>query len=77
MFLSISEALTKMGSVPSIIISLAMMMFLGFLMTRLTKLVKLPNVTAYILAGILIGPFCLDLIPHSEELDIISKTDFL
>lgn len=47
------------------IISVALMLIVGFLMTRLTSLVKLPNVTAYIVSGILIGPFCLDLIPKS------------
>ena len=31
----------------------------------LTKLVKLPNVTGYILAGVLIGPYALNLIPKS------------
>ncbi len=39
------------------------MLFFGFAMTRLTKLLKLPNVTAYIIVGILLGPYCLDLIP--------------
>lgn len=34
-------------------------------MTRLTKLLKLPNVTAYIAAGILIGPFCLKAVPQN------------
>ena len=34
-------------------------------MTRLTKLLKLPNVTAYIVAGILIGPFCLKAVPQN------------
>ena len=49
------------------------MLFCGFAMTRLTKLLKLPNVTAYITVGILIGPFCLDLIPQN----VIDGTDFL
>lgn len=51
------------NSVAAIIISVAVMLFLGFAMTRLTKRLRLPNVTAYILVGILIGPYCLDLIP--------------
>lgn len=59
--------------VASIIISVALMLITGFGMTRLTKLVKLPNVTAYILTGILLGPFCLDLVPQS----VISGMDFL
>ena len=57
----------------SIIISIALMLFFGFAMTRLTKLAKLPNVTAYIIAGILIGPYCLNLVPKQ----IIEGMDFL
>ena len=49
------------------------MLLFGFAMTRITKLLKLPNVTAYILAGILIGPYCLGLIPQH----IIDGMDFL
>ena len=48
-----------------IVISVAIMLLFGFLATRITKMVKLPNVTAYILTGILIGPYCLNLIPES------------
>ena len=55
------------------IISVAVMLFLGFLMTRLTKLLHLPDVTAYILTGILIGPFCLNIIPPS----VTEGMDFL
>lgn len=51
------------NTVATVIISIAVMLFLGFAMTRLTKLLKLPNVTAYILTGIFIGPYCLNLIP--------------
>ncbi len=40
----------------AVIIALALMLLTGFLMTRLTKRVRLPNVTAYILAGIALGP---------------------
>ena len=56
-----------------VIIGVSIMLFFGFLMTRVTKLLKLPNVTAYIVAGILIGPFCLDLVPSS----VIAGTDFI
>ena len=45
------------------ILSISIMLFMGYLMTRITKRLKLPNVTAYIVAGILIGPYCLNLIP--------------
>ena len=39
-----------------IILELAVMLLSAFLLSRLTKRLKLPNVTAYIVAGILIGP---------------------
>ena len=31
----------------------------GLMLSRLTKLVNLPAVTAYLIAGLLIGPYCL------------------
>ena len=49
--------------VAEILISLSLMLMLGFAMTRLTKLLRLPNVTAYIVTGILMGPYVLNLIP--------------
>lgn len=61
------------NSASVVIISVAIMLLCGFLMTRITKKLKLPNVTAYIIAGILIGPFCFDLIPSG----IIEGTEFL
>ena len=42
-------------------------------MTRITKKLRLPNVTAYILTGILIGPFGLDAIPET----FIANSSFL
>lgn len=57
----------------SIIISIALMLFFGFAMTRITKRFRLPNVTAYIITGILIGPYGFNLIPAS----FIKGTDFL
>lgn len=65
--------ITSEPTAASTIISIALMLLIGFLMTRITKRVKLPNVTAYILAGILLGPFCLNLIPSF----IITGTEFL
>ena len=59
--------------VARVIISISAMLFAGFAMTRITKRLRLPNVTGYILAGILMGPCCLNVIPQS----IIDGTDFL
>ena len=50
------KALQESSPVATIIISVAMMLFFGFLMTRVTKKLRLPNVTAYIITGVLIGP---------------------
>ncbi|MDD7375674.1 MAG: cation:proton antiporter, partial [Bacilli bacterium] len=47
-----------------IIISIAVIFSVAFLLTRLTKLVKLPNVTAYIISGVIIGPYVLNMIPE-------------
>ena len=43
----------------SILLSLSIAIFAGLMLSRLAKLVQLPAVTAYLVAGILIGPFCL------------------
>lgn len=51
------------------------MLFSGFLMTRLTKLAHLPNVTGYILAGVLIGPCVLNLIPETVQNGMDFVTD--
>lgn len=60
---SIYDMLHITSSVSVIVISVALMLISGFAMTRITKKLRLPNVTAYIVAGILIGPYCLNLIP--------------
>ena len=69
----LSHIYSKIDPGAVIIIAVSFMLFVGFLMTRITKRLRLPNVTAYILTGILIGPYCLDLIPAH----VISGTDFL
>lgn len=42
-----------------ILLALSIAMFAGLIMSRLTKMWNLPAVTAYLVAGILIGPYCL------------------
>ncbi len=42
-----------------ILMSLSIALFAGLMLSRLAKLVKLPAVTAYLVAGILIGPYFL------------------
>lgn len=62
------EFYNNLTDTTKILISLSIMLLAGFLMTRITKLLKLPNVSGYIIGGILIGPYCLKLVSE----DIIS-----
>ncbi|MEG0912449.1 MAG: cation:proton antiporter [Oscillospiraceae bacterium] len=48
----------------AVLLSLAVILFSGFLVTRLTKLCHLPNVSGFILAGVLIGPGVLNIVPQ-------------
>ena len=67
------EKLSQTSSVPVVVIAVSIMLLAGFLGTRLTKLLRLPNVTAYILVGILLGPYCLDVVPSF----VVSGMDFI
>ena len=60
------QSIESAQPVAAVIISVALMLFAGFALTRLTKLLRLPNVTAYILAGILIGPYCLNPVSYTH-----------
>ena len=60
-----------------ILFSLSIALFAGLLLSRLAKLAKLPAVTAYLVAGIIVGPFCLGAFDIQglgfTELDMITK----
>lgn len=43
----------------ALLLTLGVALLLGLLASRLAKLVQLPAVTAYLVVGVLIGPFCL------------------
>ena len=43
----------------NILLSVSVALLAGLLMTRLFKPFKLPDVTAYLIAGVLIGPYCI------------------
>ncbi len=74
MFSSFAEGLYTASPTAGVVVSISAILFCGFAMTRLTKLCRLPNVTAYLLTGILLGPYCLALIPASvaEGMDFLS-----
>ena len=70
------EFLSRIASGPSqVILSLAVMLFGGFGMTRITKRLHLPDVTGYILAGILLGPYVLNLVPAAVTQGMEFVTD--
>lgn len=54
---------------------LAMLLIGGLLCGRIVKQVKLPNVTGYLIAGLLLGPHVLNIIPSNviENFDILSS----
>jgi len=58
----------------SVLFVLAIAMVVGLLFTRLVKLINLPNVTGYLVAGLLIGPYCFKLVSAEavESLGIIT-----
>ena len=43
----------------STLLSVSIALLAGLLMTRAFKPLKLPSVTAYLIAGVLIGPYCI------------------
>ncbi|MPM32021.1 hypothetical protein SDC9_78579 [bioreactor metagenome] len=57
----------------STIFYIAIAMIAGLLLTRVVKLVKLPNVTGFLIAGLLIGPYCFKLI----SVDMLGTLDIL
>lgn len=54
---------------------LSILLFAGLIFGRLAKLIKLPNVTGYIVAGLILGPSVLGVIPETtvESFDVISE----
>lgn len=58
------EFLSQLNQETEALLVLSIILFAGFIMTRLTNTLNLPKVSGYILAGILIGPCCLDFIPQ-------------
>lgn len=63
----------SVGETTSVLIGLALILFSGFLVTRITNRLQLPKVSGYILAGVLIGPSVLHLMPEG----LTGHMDFL
>ncbi len=58
----------------NILLSVSVALLAGLLMTRAFKPFKLPSVTAYLLAGVLIGPYCIGSL-HIEGLGFTSMKE--
>jgi len=54
-----------------VLFSISLALVAGLLVSRLVKPLKLPAVTGYLIAGILIGPYCLGRINLPEGVDVI------
>ncbi len=58
----------------NILLALALAIAMGLVMSRVIKLINLPNVTAYLIAGLLVGPYVLNILTPemNSSLAIIS-----
>lgn len=54
----------------NIFTAIALCIFLSLLSGRIAKFAKLPNVTGYLIMGLLMGPFCLGVIPAEMVSDM-------
>lgn len=63
----------NLSQVSVILVSLSVILFAGFLVTRVTKFFHLPNVSGFIIAGILIGPCVGKMVPD----EIIAGMEFV
>lgn len=68
-----SSFIDQLNDTTMILLSLSVILLSGFLLTRITKLAGLPNVTGYIIAGVIIGPYVLKIIPP----EIVEKMGFI
>jgi len=55
--------LSRLNRETEVLLTLSIILFSGFILTRMTNTLNMPKVSGYILAGILIGPCCLNFIP--------------
>lgn len=63
----------QLGGEAAVLLSLGLILLAGFAATRMTKKLRLPNVSGYILSGILIGPHLLGIIPQG----VVDKMGFV
>ena len=57
------------------LLALSLGMFVGLLMTRIMKKINLPNVTGYLIAGLIVGPYCLNVFNEGNLAGLAVITD--
>ena len=55
----------SMSPTAQVLAAVSILWLAGFIASRATKALHLPNVTGYILAGVVVGPFALNLVPQN------------
>ena len=73
--LMINEMIASLSIEAKALLAISILWLAGFLMSRVSKVFSLPNVTGYILAGVAIGPHCLNLIPADVTAHMSFVTD--
>lgn len=68
-----SQFIASLNPQSLVLLRLSAMLLCAFALSRVAKLFKLPNVTGYIISGILIGPYVTGLIPR----DMVEGMSFL
>ncbi len=75
------EPFERTGRTMTLFLTVSFALLFGLLFTRITNIVKLPDVTAYLVAGVLIGPFVLGRLGVPglgfTSLEIIEQLGFL
>lgn len=56
------QDIIKLSDTTRVLLTIGVAILAGLLLSRLAKILKLPAVTAYLVAGIVIGPFCLGML---------------
>ncbi len=64
---------SQMDESTAVLCSLSIILFGGLSLRGLQKRLRLPNVSGYIIAGVLIGPCCLKMVPS----DILGHMGFM
>lgn len=58
-----------------VFLTMALAIVLALLSSKLMKAIRFPNVTGYLLVGLIVGPYCLNLIPlqFTEQIGLLSE----